>query len=174
MDGERSERGGKLNATLIHRGTHDKICRHSNVSRRHKGRIAVQHYFFLHLFLKTSSKNNNKMSFMLLALTPYLSQKSCLYPTPTLLAFLPLSGRVPRFPLASILPSSGSWLLILSEHKISSVSAAAAAKSLQSCPTLCDPRDGSPPGSPIPGIFQARTLEWVPFPSPMHESEKSK
>ena len=39
--------------------------------------------------------------------------------------------------------------------------AAAAAKSLQSCPTLCDPRDGSPPGSPIPGILQARTLEWV-------------
>ena len=39
--------------------------------------------------------------------------------------------------------------------------AAAAAKSLQSCPTLCNPIDGSPPGSPIPGILQARTLEWV-------------
>ena len=39
--------------------------------------------------------------------------------------------------------------------------AAAAAKSLQSCPTPCDPIDGSPPGSPIPGILQARTLEWV-------------
>ena len=38
---------------------------------------------------------------------------------------------------------------------------AAAAKSLQSCPTLCDPKDGSPPGSPVPGILQARTLEWV-------------
>ena len=38
---------------------------------------------------------------------------------------------------------------------------AAAAKSLQSCPTLCDPIDGSPPGSPVPGILQARTLEWV-------------
>ena len=36
----------------------------------------------------------------------------------------------------------------------------ATAKSLQSCPTLCDPIDGSPPGSPIPGILQARTLEW--------------
>ena len=34
-------------------------------------------------------------------------------------------------------------------------------KSLQSCPTLCDPRDSSPPGSPVPGILQARTLEWV-------------
>jgi len=39
--------------------------------------------------------------------------------------------------------------------------AAAAAKSLQSCPTLCDSIDGSPPGSPVPGILQARTLEWV-------------
>ena len=38
---------------------------------------------------------------------------------------------------------------------------AAAAKSLQSCPTLCDPIDRSPPGSPVPGILQARTLEWV-------------
>ena len=39
--------------------------------------------------------------------------------------------------------------------------AAAAAKSLQSCPTLCDPIDGSPPGSPVPGTLQARILEWV-------------
>ena len=39
--------------------------------------------------------------------------------------------------------------------------AAAAAKSLQSCLTLCDPTDGSPPGSPIPGILQARTLGWI-------------
>ena len=37
----------------------------------------------------------------------------------------------------------------------------AAAKLFQSCPTLCDPRDGSPPRSPVPGILQARTLEWV-------------
>ena len=41
------------------------------------------------------------------------------------------------------------------------VAAAAAAKSLQSCPALCDPIDSSPPGSPVPGILQARTLEWV-------------
>ena len=46
------------------------------------------------------------------------------------------------------------------QHK-NSVTTAAAAKSLQSCLTLCDPIDGSPPGSPIPGILQARTLEWV-------------
>ena len=45
-----------------------------------------------------------------------------------------------------------------------SIPAAAAAKLLQ-----CDPRDGSPPGSPVPGILQARTLEWVSFPSPTHE-----
>ena len=43
----------------------------------------------------------------------------------------------------------------------SDLSADAAAKSLQLCPTLCDLTDGSPPGSPIPGILQARTLEWV-------------
>ena len=41
------------------------------------------------------------------------------------------------------------------------IAAAAAAKSVQSCPTLCDPMDGSPPGSSVPGILQARTLEWV-------------
>ena len=46
-------------------------------------------------------------------------------------------------------------------HFIVWLCAAAAAKSLQSCPTLCDPIDGSPPGSPVPGILQARTLEWV-------------
>ena len=53
------------------------------------------------------------------------------------------------------------------ESRIIKKAAAAAAKSLQLCLTLCDPRDGSPPGSPIPGILQARTLEWVAisFPS---------
>ena len=45
--------------------------------------------------------------------------------------------------------------------KLNSSAAAAAAESLQSCPTLCDPIDGSLPGSAIPGILQARTLEWV-------------
>ena len=44
---------------------------------------------------------------------------------------------------------------------LSTAAAAAAAKSLQSCPTLCDPIDGGPPGFPVPGILQARTLEWV-------------
>ena len=55
----------------------------------------------------------------------------------------------------SLLNNTGNIQCSLRKH------AAAAAKSLQSCPTLCDPRDGSPPGSPIPGILQARILEWV-------------
>ena len=44
---------------------------------------------------------------------------------------------------------------------VNEIHVAAAAKSLQSCPTLCNSIDGSPPGSPVPGILQARTLEWV-------------
>ena len=44
---------------------------------------------------------------------------------------------------------------------LTTAAAAAAAKSFQSYPTLCDPTDGSPPGSPVPGILQAKTLEWV-------------
>jgi len=50
--------------------------------------------------------------------------------------------------------------------------AAAAAKSHQLCPTLCNPIHGSLPGSLVPGIFQARTLEWVAISSPMQESKK--
>ena len=52
-------------------------------------------------------------------------------------------------------------LIFLPDLPLSLTIVAAAAKSLQSCPTLCDPIDGSPPGSPVPGILQARTLEWV-------------
>ena len=50
--------------------------------------------------------------------------------------------------------------------------AATASKLLQLRPTLCDPIDSSPLGSSVPGILQARILEWVAFSSPMHESEK--
>ena len=50
--------------------------------------------------------------------------------------------------------------------------APAAAKSLQSCPTLCDPTDSRPPGSTVPAILQARTLEWIAISFSMHESEK--
>ena len=60
-----------------------------------------------------------------------------------------------------------SFLVQIDKHlpcpflQISPAAAAAAAKSLQSCPTLCDPIDSSPPGSPIPGILQVRIVEWV-------------
>ena len=64
------------------------------------------------------------------------------------ITFLPRSKRL----LISWLQSPSAVIL---------AAAAAAAKSLQSCPTLCDPIDGSPIGSPVPGILQARTLEWV-------------
>ena len=53
------------------------------------------------------------------------------------------------------------WSLAWRILSITLTACAAAAKSLQSCPTLCDPIDGSPPGSPVPGILQAGTLEWV-------------
>ena len=57
------------------------------------------------------------------------------------------------------------FLISLSDFSLlvykNAAAAAAAAKSLQSCPTLCDPIDGSPPGSPEPGILHTRTLEWV-------------
>ena len=52
-------------------------------------------------------------------------------------------------------------ILLYKSENASVASAAAAAASLQSCPTLCDPIDGSRLGSPVPGILQARTLEWV-------------
>ena len=57
--------------------------------------------------------------------------------------------------------SMSSRLTYVAYVEFPSFFAAAAAKSLQSCPTLCNPIDGSPPGSPVPGILQARTLEWV-------------
>ena len=59
------------------------------------------------------------------------------------------------------IPGSGKLSTSFAQFCPTGFSAAAAAKSLQSCPTLCDPIDGSPPGSPVPGILQARALEWV-------------
>ena len=56
---------------------------------------------------------------------------------------------------------SESYFYSSCPNPTTAAAAAAAAKSLQSCPTLCHPIDGSPPGSPAPGILQARTLEWV-------------
>ena len=78
-------------------------------------------------------------------------------------SFCPLkdSGHYPT----SVLVRTSCWLLgyrkNIRKTECCLLPAAAAAKSLQSCPTPCDPIDGSPPGSPVPGILQARTLEWV-------------
>ena len=66
-----------------------------------------------------------------------------------------------RMGLLKMWTSQASWALHYVQKTKRVGSAAAAAKSLQSCPTLCDPIDGSPPGSPVPGILQARILEWV-------------
>ena len=61
-----------------------------------------------------------------------------------------------------MVPGWGKWGKgIVTKFGIYLYAAVAAAKSLQSCPTLCDPIDGSSPGSPIPGILQARMLDWV-------------
>ena len=59
------------------------------------------------------------------------------------------------------MPTSYKYFTDVTVNSALTAAAAAAAKSLQSCPTLCDPIDSSPPGSPAPGILQARTLEWV-------------
>ena len=68
---------------------------------------------------------------------------------------------------------SGSWEVDGTKSpQLRTTAAAAAAKLLQSSPTLCDPIDGSPPGSPVPGILQARNWSGLPFPSLMQESEK--
>ena len=78
----------------------------------------------------------------------------------------------PRFKLIQLLSLSNTNMCVLSMSLRvlcclpfppypACLAVAAAAKSLQSCPTLCDPIDGSPPGSPVPGILQARTLEWI-------------
>ena len=61
--------------------------------------------------------------------------------------------------------------ILFIQHNIG-VAAAAAAKSLQSCPTLCDPRDGSPPGSHVLGFYRQEHWSGLPFPPPVHESEK--
>ena len=66
--------------------------------------------------------------------------------------------RVNLFIITWILSPLGFLTLFMQDILLNS---AAAAKSLQSCPTLCDPIDGSPPGSPVPGILQSRTLGWV-------------
>ena len=66
------------------------------------------------------------------------------------------------------------YLIGYSQYVGNNIVSAAAAKSLQSCPTLCDPIDGSPPGSPSLGFSRQEHWGGLPFPSPMHESEKWK
>ena len=91
----------------------------------------------------------------------YLLQ-SCLWDEPT---SLPGFSPGPQPAVLTHLQVSPEGILsikrLISNFHLSCISAAAAAKSRQSCLTLCDPIDGSPPGSPVPGILQARTLEWV-------------
>ena len=76
-----------------------------------------------------------------------------------LLVFLPYLICNYHTKLQCFLPNTTHKKYKVSWYKVLVVPAAA--KALQSCPTLCDPIDGSPPGSPVPGILQARTLEWV-------------
>ena len=78
-----------------------------------------------------------------------------------------------RFPRGStLLQYMDDLLLCFLSQALRKTAAAAAAKSLQSCPTLCDPIDGSPPGTPSLGFSRQEHWSGLPFPSPMHESEK--
>ena len=111
----------------------------------------------------------------LLIIPATLASLLCLKPSQAhsqVIVFAPLSSRKPHpyilqtlrkyHLLTEAYPDCSIWNCKLPPTPpFSNSLAAAAAKSLQSCQTLCDPIDGSPPGSPIPGILQARTLEWV-------------
>ena len=96
------------------------------------------------------------LSFIILTIK-YLTRFSLIH------LFLPFAKSNSSMNLSStgFIYSTTVWVLWVICKYVIITAAAAAAKSLQSCPTLCDPIDGSPPGSPVPGILQARTLEWV-------------
>ena len=125
----------------------------------------------LHHFLvnKSSQKNTRPRLSLLyknmvspkyppsLSFSPFLSLPP--FSLTSLLSFL--SDRLMQLIQRLYFKKSRTRLWSLAQFKVSCYEAAAAAKSLQSCPTLCDLIDGSPPGFPIPGILQARTLEWV-------------
>ena len=80
--------------------------------------------------------------------------------SPSTLLAHPINQWHIAFPIWKTIHQARMWLNSAKIHNYYGV-AAAAAKSLQSCPTVCDPTDCSPPGSPVPGFLQARTLEWV-------------
>ena len=84
---------------------------------------------------------------------------------PPVQQLLNVSGRREKNHVMSMLMRTSKYVekrkIFLQSRLASAAAAAAAAMSRQSYPTLCDPIDGSPPGSPVPGILQARTLEWV-------------
>ena len=115
----------------------------------------------------------NHFIFEILHLESYLWYHKCLVFLPSLSALFCSFFSLINYLISEywhvLVPVLGSVFLIVflfsfffSLPSLSfSFAAAAAAKSLQSCPTLCDPIDGSPPGSPVPGILQARILEWV-------------
>ena len=78
---------------------------------------------------------------------------------PFLLHYIPFPVDYTQETMVLCVCVCGRWWVLYDRHSTSA--AIVAVKSLQSCTTLCDPTDGSPPGSPVPGILQARTLEWV-------------
>ena len=107
-----------------------------------------------------------------------------LFVTPTVACQAPLSvgfsrqeywGRLP-FPTPGDLPDPGIKSKCLASPALAGrffTTAAAVGESLQSCLSLCDPRESIPPGSPVPGIFQARTLEWVDISLPLAAAIKN-
>ena len=111
--------------------------------------IYIYMYVYVYRFRVTLKKYAN------LHWNPFLVCQCCL---PVLQPWLPI-----KVYCSGTRRALGTWktALVAGRTLMSAWSAAAAAKSLQSCPTLCNPIDGSPPGSAVPGILQARTLEWV-------------
>ena len=119
-------------------------------------------YFSRSLFLATFSASWHQpsqcwLSFLWTSIMGCVQEQSALCG----LLNLPPRSHVCQDELCDLEPTKTSMVSERFQKIILLYYAAAAAKSLQSCPTLCDPIDSSPPGSPMPGILQARTLEWV-------------
>ena len=125
----------------------------------------VSHFSHVWLFATPWTTDCQALLSMGFSRQEYWSEFPCLPP-----GDLPHPGIEPLSLAAHALQVDAVLLSHWGSHKVRS----AAAKSLQSRPTLCDPTDGSPPGSPVPGILQARTLEWAAISFSMRESEKWK